>query len=420
MSYRKDDTKEVRRLVRQILYEHRLNLDRSQLVEQMSLYDMFVEPFADVVRATAITGQTILNALKLNLKVLISLDPDTIKKAHDDFDKRQGTINQKWEPIMERNLAAGGGDAQLMAFMLAPEIFMGAALAKGSYNAAKGMHAYLDEAGWSVPLASIAFPTGAAAAGAGGAAAGAADDPDANTNILTRAKGALGKLAGLFFIAHHAPGGTLISEAVEEEPPPPKPPTGNFEEDFREYLQQTGLADAFEEEAKKLVDIHKDHFNEVITKMFTPKAEALTALAAAADWKAFQEAMDKLLESGAEFQKGALSEIKKALATAAEDLAKDEEFLQSLQDQKGEGEEVSPDEVQQAAAKVAFSSAKMDLQKQLVDGLDELKAAAKEELNYSMPDEDSMKSVSKASVGKELQDALKTAADKIDSYKAHV
>ena len=422
MSYRTSDTKEVRRLVRQILYEQRLGLDRSKRLREgnYSLYSVFVEPFADIVRATAITGQTILSALKLNLKVLISLDPDTIKKAHADFDTRQNTIDKKWDPIMKRNLAAGGGDAKLVAFMLAPELFMGAALAKGAYNAADGMHAYLEEAGWSVPLAGIAFPKGAAAAGVGGAAA-AAGDAGANKHILTRAKGALGKLAGLFFIAHHAPEGTLISEAAEEEaPPPPKPPTGNFEEDFRLYLQQTGLGDAFEEEAKKVIDIHKDHFDEVLSNMFTPKAEALSALAGAADWKAFQEALDKLLASGAEFQKSAVSEIKKTLADSAEKLAGDEEFVKSLQDKKGEGEEVAPDEVKQAAAKVAFASAKVDLQKQLVEGLDELKAAAKEELIYNMPNEEEMKSIAKSSVGKELQDALKAASDKIDSYKAIV
>jgi len=421
MSYRTSDTKEVRRLVRQILYEQRLGLDGSRLLseENYSLYSVFVEPFADVVRATAITGQTILSALKLNLKVLISLDPDTIKKAHDEFDKRQGAIDKKWDPIMKRNLAAGGGDAQLVAFMLAPEIFMGAALAKGAYNAAGGMHGYLEDAGWSVPLAGIAFPKGAAAATAGGAAVVAAD---ANKHILTRAKGALGKLAGLFFIAHHAPEGTLIAEAAAEEeaPPPPKPPTGNFEEDFREYLQQTGLGDAFEEEAKKVIDIHKDHFNEVINNMFIPKAEALAALAGAADWQAFQEALDKILASGAEFQKGALGKIKKTLADSAEELTSDEEFVKSLQDQKGEGEEVSPDEVRQAASKVVFASAKVDLQKQLVDGIDELKTVTKSELSYNMPNEEEMKIIGKSSVGKELENALKAASEKIGSYKANV
>jgi len=423
MSYRTSDTKEVRRLVRQILYEQRLDLDRSRLlVEEDSLYNVFVEPFADIVRATAITGQTILSALKLNLKVLISLDPDTIKKAHDEFDKRQGEIDKKWEPIMKRNRAAGGGDAQLVAFMLAPQMYMGASLAKGTYNAAGGIHAYLEESGWSVPLAGIAFPKGAAAAGAGGAAAGAVGggDADANKHILTRAKGALGKLAGLFFIAHHAPEGTLIAEAAEEEPQPPKPPTGNFEEDLEEYFQQTGMADAFEAEAKKVIDNHKDHFNEVVSNMFVPKAEALSALAAASDWKAFQEALDKLLASGAEFQKAALGEIKKTLEDSAEELTSDEEFVKSLQDQKGEGAEVSPDEVRHAAAKVAFSSAKVELQKQLVDGLDQLKVAAKEELSYNMPNEEELKAIGESSVGKELEDALKTASKKIDSYKANV
>jgi len=154
--------------------------------------------------------------------------------------------------------------------------------------------------------------------------------------------------------------------------------------------------------------------------MFIPKAEALAALAGAADWQAFQEALDKILASGAEFQKGALGKIKKTLADSAEELTSDEEFVKSLQDQKGEGEEVSPDEVRQAASKVVFASAKVDLQKQLVDGIDELKTVTKSELSYNMPNEEEMKIIGKSSVGKELENALKAASEKIGSYKANV
>jgi len=81
---------------------------------------------------------------------------------------------------------------------------------------------------------------------------------------------------------------------------------------------------------------------------------------------------------------------------------------------------VSPDEVRQAASKVVFASAKVDLQKQLVDGIDELKTVTKSELSYNMPNEEEMKIIGKSSVGKELENALKAASEKIGSYKANV
>ena len=49
------------------------------------LWNTFVAPFTDIVKAAALSGQDILSAVKLNLDVLLALDPDTVKAAHNAF-----------------------------------------------------------------------------------------------------------------------------------------------------------------------------------------------------------------------------------------------------------------------------------------------------------------------------------------------
>ena len=75
------------------------------------LWNTFVAPFTDIVKAAALSTQDILSAVKLNLDVLLALDPDTVKKAHEKYDKRKADLDAKWKPIMDANKAAGGGDA---------------------------------------------------------------------------------------------------------------------------------------------------------------------------------------------------------------------------------------------------------------------------------------------------------------------
>ena len=59
------------------------------------LWNTFVAPFTDIVKAAALSGQDILSAVKLNLDLLLAIDPDTVKKAHENMtrEKRQWMQN---------------------------------------------------------------------------------------------------------------------------------------------------------------------------------------------------------------------------------------------------------------------------------------------------------------------------------------
>ena len=96
------------------------------------LWNTFVAPFTDIVKAAALSGQDILSAVKLNLDVLLAIDPDTVKAAHEKYDKRKEALDAKWKPMMDANRAAGGGDFELLTFAVAPGAFLGAKFAEKS------------------------------------------------------------------------------------------------------------------------------------------------------------------------------------------------------------------------------------------------------------------------------------------------
>ena len=83
--------------------------------------------------------------------------------------------------------------------------------------------------------------------------------------------------------------------------------------------------------------------------------------------------------------------------------------------------EITDQEIQAAAKKVAFVNAKQNLQKQLVSGIGKLKDTAIKELKYDLPEEESdLKIMGKSPQGKELLNAIKVATDKINSYNIQV
>ena len=150
----------VRSWVRKILREARAREELTILVEKKkllnedeALYNTFVAPFTDVLKATALAGQDILNAIRLNVEMLVTLDPDKMDKVLAEYDKRHEAIAAKWKPLMEATDAAlTSGDAGLVAFVLAPQMYLGAKLAKGAYEKTGDIYQYLDEAGMTIPL----------------------------------------------------------------------------------------------------------------------------------------------------------------------------------------------------------------------------------------------------------------------------
>ena len=147
----------IRKTIRRILSEEK---DKKNLLQEQeaNLYTTFVGPFVDVVNAAKLTGLDVLSALKLTFDTMTTLSPKKIKAAQDAYDKRSAEIAKGWEPIEKKNKEAFSNHAAPLAFMLAPQLALGAAFGKGSAKAVPGVINYLDDAG-SVSYTHLTLPT---------------------------------------------------------------------------------------------------------------------------------------------------------------------------------------------------------------------------------------------------------------------
>lgn len=427
---------QVRKWIRKILRESRaqeeitlLIEERKLLTEDEALYNTFVAPFTDVLKATALAGQDILNAIRLNVEMLVTLDPDKMDKILGEYDKRHDAIAAKWAPLMEATDAAlSTGDASLVAFVLAPQMYLGAKLAKGAYEKTGDIYQYLDEAGMTIPLMGMVPGYKPPKDSGGSGPASSSGDKGKKVDILGTAKGVLKGLADMFFIAHHAPPGPLLSEAEKEEkkkekeePPPEKKGGGNFEEDLAKFFEDSGLNKEFENTTKELVEAKKDYIDQVL-ETATLQLEAVTLLGQASDVAQFNEALSKLAEAGVDIAESGADQVEAEVEKGAKELAADEEFIKTSTEEKGgstkEGEkpEISEEEVLEAARKVSFNNAKQNLQKQLVDGIDTLKKSTLEALEKDAPPKEDMAMMQKSPGGKEYIKMLEDAKSEVDSY----
>ena len=82
-------------------------------------------------------------------------------------------------------------------------------------------------------------------------------DPNEKRGILGTAKDVVGKLADIFFIAHHAPSGPVIAEEYlaegEDEGKKEKALTpAELEKEIENYFEESGLDKVFEETAEEI------------------------------------------------------------------------------------------------------------------------------------------------------------------------
>ncbi len=418
---------QVRMWIRRILSEARAREEVSMLVEERrlitedeALYNTFVAPFADVLKATALAGQDILSAVRLQIDMLFTLDPKKMDAAMKRFDERSAKIDAKWKPLMDATDAAlTTGDAGLVAFVMSPQYFLGAKVAKGAYEKTGDIYQYLDEAGLTIPLMGMLpgfkppreTPEKTTTS-----------DKGTKVDILGTAKGVLQGLADIFFIAHHAPPGPLMTEAEDEkEEEPKKKGTGNFEEDLARFFEETGLDKEFEKSSKEMIETQKEYIEEVM-EAAKLQLEAVTLLGQASDVESFNEALSKLTEAGVDLQASGADKVEGEVEKAAKELASSEEFLKTTAEEKGksakEGEkpEISEEEALEAARKVAFNNAKQNLQKQLVDGIDVLKKSVLEELAKTAPPKEDLDAIKNSPAGKEYAKMLEDAKAEVDSY----
>ena len=276
----------------------------------------------------------------------------------------------------------------------------------------------MDKAGWSVPLRGM-IP----------GAPPKPVEPEGPRGILGTAKDVVGKLADIFFIAHHAPSGPMLAEEDghdvastvsvtmgEGEDPSkkdkeqPKQQIKDIDAEIKNYLEETGLDKVFQENADDLLDMREEMLDDLLSKV-KPQLDMLLGLMEAATPEDFAAALEGAKEAG--MAEAVPANFMQEFDSQAEELASDPKFKEEMEKEKPG---ISDEEVLETAKKTAFSNSKEELQVQLEAGGEEIVKQALEAIEYDMPDEASQKIIEKTPIGKQYYEIYEKAKSELVSY----
>ena len=432
-----EEEQQVREMIRKILSEGR---QENQLLkeEEANLYSTFVGPFVDVVNSAKLAGMDILNVLKLQFDVITTLSPKKQKAAMEAYDSRKAEIQKAWEPIEARNAAAFSDHAAPLAFMLAPQLALGAALGKASAKSVPGVVNYLDDAGWRLPLAGmipgVQYDSMKDTKGTSGKSRGDFSKSSSNDKggLITTLKNTAKEMADIFFITHYAPDGPLLAEKKTDKPGPPwgiegyedkagdmKPMSkAEFDKGLDEYLEETGITKELAKQAAAFIDNKKKHIEELL-EAGEQQLAMVQSLGSATNLEDFGAALEEAKQLGLEV--GDTASVAPAIEEAAQKLVGEEEFIEQVKKEKNlkPEDEIPEEELLESAKIVVFMEAKKDIQAQLEEGLPTLKEQLKEAIMLDVPvkGEKNFKAVSSSEIGREYFKMIEDALAQVDDYK---
>ena len=381
---------------------------RSILSEQEhNLYTTFVQPFTDIIDAAKLTGQDILNSLRLSFDLLFAFTPGRMEKAMARFDGRKAKIEEKWKPVMERTKEAlANEDISVMALVFAPELFLASEALAAGYKGAKSMNQYLIDSGWKIPFASMILggEPEKTPPGGGGGGEGTPEKP----------KNLLQKLMGLFYFEGAWHSGDLILEQ-EEESVSKKPP---FKKAMKTYLEQTGLSAKFAEAAEEMLEAQKEYIDEVLDEAL-PRLKLTSVLTQATTVDEFIAAIETAQNEGLDLKAAGLDQIRVQVDDATTKLMQSEDFKAKTAGVAGGGDEgalppqISDNELRKAAEKVAFVNAKQAFDKEATSGKQKLVDIALAELDKELPKGANLAALKKSPSGIRLLKLFEDAKQKI-------
>jgi len=383
--------------IRDLISENRL--------EEQDLYTVFVEPFADVIKAANLATQDIISSVMVILGTsLLSFSPKLQKARLDNFDKRYESIGKQWEPIMAKaDEALGAGDADLLAMVYAPGVYALSALGASAYNASEGVGSFLDNLGLKKGFLSL-LP-GVSSTSDSSTTTTTTDDDSDDTPLID-------KMFMLFL------GGAAVGEYMkyQDRQDENKNKTldlirenqkGDFLKDFREYLNSTGISSELEEAQKEMFETYKEIIDGY-DKEIAAKESVIDAINEATSLDQFISKLSSVESSGVDLQ-GAPQQLKKEIEDGALKLSGSDEFRSQLD---GEAEEESPkseEEYLSSARKVVFE----DMKKKFLDSSDqkilEMKRALGKDLQQRLPSEKALAAISKTPAGLKLAKMIQDA-----------
>lgn len=448
---------EVRKWIQTILIEDAIKSNPDLMVDYLmveggftvppdELYRVFIQPFADVVGAAKVGTKDLLSIARLNLELLLTLSPSKMEKALQRYEKRTDAINKEWDETMKSTYEVmQGGDAALVGFMLNPAGFMGAKLAAKVPGAAVDTIDYLEDAGWGIPVVG-------GLVGSGGRSEDKKKEKDGVVDVLGSAKKLLGDLTKLFFIAHHAPAGPLISEKKEQEQEDEKSAEKSGSKDVaagvQEYMDKVpGLEDNIKGHAAELIAGKEEQVNEIMG-LFNAQIEMLEGLYAARDLSALADIMNKAQAAGVDLGGSGLSQFEAGINKSVENILADpearQEYVRAHLEAKGEkvpsekeleaakkdkeksgdappkeGQqpdqlpEVPDEKLKPEIEKAVFMTATQDLQTQIYTGVQKMKEQVSEELKKGMPPEEDWELIKQSSDGSTFITMVTDALDKV-------
>ena len=337
--------------------------------EEASLYSTFVEPFTDVLQAVNLASQDFLNSYLTYLRMYITFSPEKGRELLKKHDERKAKIAEKWKPLMEKTDAAlSTGDADIVALVLAPQVFALSAVGAKAAEYGGDIKDFVNNTGLTSMLSALP-----------GMGFIAALDDDEKPEEKDKNMSLVDKLSVLFFgaVAGKTIQLSFKKAAAEAQMAAEKAASGqkneglikeqskkDLEKDFEKFLEDSGLLDVFEDDAKEMVDSLKETIQQ-FDEDYTRKELLIKNLQAAQDLEGFVKAFEdanqvksELVESlheqddsNAEMPDPA--KIKKDIDAAVAELAKSEEFIEKTK-QESNKEEVTDEQLKLAAEKVIF------------------------------------------------------------------
>ncbi len=381
--------------------------------EEATLYSTFVEPFTDALGAIKLGAQEILSMAKLAWDT-ISISPKRINEAREKFEKRQEAISEKWKPIMDRSVAAlQRGDADFLAMAFAPGLTLAAATTNATVSAAGGTIKYLNDAGWKVPLISgLGLP---------GFSIETRDDPSSQTPNAggEEKKSLLQKLAGLFYIENNWLEGDLILEAPDENQQS-NVENVNFRKELEEWMESTGVANKFREDAEELIEIYVELLSAPVEES-VPKITALKEMVNSPTVEKFLAGAEKAEQAGIDSEINRAS-LESKIQDAAEKMVSSPEYEKNVKDlatSKGMDPEEQASKVSdlrlEDAKKSVFVNMKQDFDEMANSKIEELRNQALEIIEGYMPDELNTSRIKTTSLGIKFLKIFKDAKLSIEN-----
>ena len=253
------------------------------------------------------------------------------------------------------------------------------------------------DAGWKIPFASaILGYTPDAGSSAGG----------------EEGKSLLSRLTGLFGIEAVWHDGPLILEQDEPEKPKKEP---DFKKAMKQYLDETGLTQQFEKDAKELLEVQEE-FVQTILDEAVPRLSLISVLTQTSDVDEFVEAIDAAQREGVDLKAAGLDKVKQGVEDASKKLIESDEFKgQTAERANKTVEELTDKELETAAKNVAFVNSKQEFDKQAMQGKETLKISALEELAGNTPGEKNMSAMRSTPIGQTFIKLIEDAKQKIQN-----